>query len=136
MFVVCRPHKSHHTSFMSIFFPVFYYLGRRNSSRIFQIQLCVFGKGNQVLLKIMICRLWYSYSGLTGNKMWVFFSQCYKDLGQKNNALKYCDSALSILSVTNEVSTESDNLFSYDCCLIFGAHYCTVSNNITFQFFF
>ncbi|XP_075268823.1 regulator of microtubule dynamics protein 2 isoform X2 [Opisthocomus hoazin] len=31
-----------------------------------------------------------------------YFLKCYKDLGQKNNALKYCDSALSILSVTNE----------------------------------
>uniref|UniRef100_A0A8C3CZ14 Regulator of microtubule dynamics protein 2 n=1 Tax=Cairina moschata TaxID=8855 RepID=A0A8C3CZ14_CAIMO len=30
------------------------------------------------------------------------FLKCYKDLGQKNNALKYCDSALSVLSVTNE----------------------------------
>ncbi|NWV15441.1 RMD2 protein, partial [Ptilonorhynchus violaceus] len=33
---------------------------------------------------------------------YVYLAKCYKDLGQKNNALKYCDSALSILSVTNE----------------------------------
>lgn len=72
--MLCRPHKSHHTSFMSVFFPVFYYLGGRNASRIFQIQLCVFGKGNQVLLKIMICRLWYSYSGLIGNKIFFLLS--------------------------------------------------------------
>lgn len=72
--MLCRPHISHHTSFMSIFSPVFYYLGRRNASRIFQMQLCVFGKGNQVLLKIMICRLWCSYSGLIGNKMFFLLS--------------------------------------------------------------
>ncbi|XP_056342480.1 regulator of microtubule dynamics protein 2 isoform X3 [Oenanthe melanoleuca] len=35
---------------------------------------------------------------------YVYLAKCYKDLGQKNNALKYCDSALSILSVTNEAS--------------------------------
>ncbi|XP_010166695.1 regulator of microtubule dynamics protein 2, partial [Antrostomus carolinensis] len=51
---------------------------------------------------------------------YVYLAKCYKDLGQKNNALKYCDSALSILSVTNEVGIESDNLFSYDFCLVFG----------------
>uniref|UniRef100_A0A8B9VNI0 Regulator of microtubule dynamics protein 2 n=1 Tax=Anas zonorhyncha TaxID=75864 RepID=A0A8B9VNI0_9AVES len=34
---------------------------------------------------------------------YVYLAKCYKDLGQKNNALKYCDSALSVLSVTNEV---------------------------------
>ncbi|NXW30026.1 RMD2 protein, partial [Phaetusa simplex] len=33
---------------------------------------------------------------------YVYLAKCYKDLGQKTNALKYCDSALSILSVTNE----------------------------------
>ncbi|NXO69338.1 RMD2 protein, partial [Phainopepla nitens] len=33
---------------------------------------------------------------------YVYLAKCYKDLGQKNNALKCCDSALSILSVTNE----------------------------------
>ncbi|NWX18847.1 RMD2 protein, partial [Aegotheles bennettii] len=33
---------------------------------------------------------------------YVYLAKCYKDLGQKNNALKYCDSALSILSITNE----------------------------------
>ncbi|KFV87362.1 Regulator of microtubule dynamics protein 2 [Struthio camelus australis] len=33
---------------------------------------------------------------------YVYLAKCYKDLGQKNSALKYCDSALSILSVTNE----------------------------------
>ncbi|NWS54987.1 RMD2 protein, partial [Chunga burmeisteri] len=33
---------------------------------------------------------------------YVYLAKCYKDLGQKSNALKYCDSALSILSVTNE----------------------------------
>ncbi|NXY03433.1 RMD2 protein, partial [Pteruthius melanotis] len=33
---------------------------------------------------------------------YVYLAKCYKDLGQKNNALKYCDSALSLLSVTNE----------------------------------
>ncbi|NWT50602.1 RMD2 protein, partial [Erythrocercus mccallii] len=33
---------------------------------------------------------------------YVYLAKCYKELGQKNNALKYCDSALSILSVTNE----------------------------------
>uniref|UniRef100_A0A8C3R5K6 Regulator of microtubule dynamics protein 2 n=1 Tax=Cyanoderma ruficeps TaxID=181631 RepID=A0A8C3R5K6_9PASS len=33
---------------------------------------------------------------------YVYLAKCCKDLGQKNNALKYCDSALSILSVTNE----------------------------------
>ncbi|KFP13967.1 Regulator of microtubule dynamics protein 2 [Egretta garzetta] len=33
---------------------------------------------------------------------YVYLAKCYKDLGQKNNALKYCDAALSILSVTNE----------------------------------
>ncbi|NXJ75099.1 RMD2 protein, partial [Trogon melanurus] len=33
---------------------------------------------------------------------YVYLAKCYKDLGQKNNALKYCDSALSILTVTNE----------------------------------
>ncbi|NWZ68089.1 RMD2 protein, partial [Acrocephalus arundinaceus] len=33
---------------------------------------------------------------------YVYLAKCYKDLGQRNNALKYCDSALSILSVTNE----------------------------------
>ncbi|NXC08243.1 RMD2 protein, partial [Orthonyx spaldingii] len=33
---------------------------------------------------------------------YVYLAKCYKDLGQKHNALKYCDSALSILSVTNE----------------------------------
>lgn len=69
-----RPHQSHCASFMSLFFPVFYYLGRRNASRIFQMQLCVFGKGNQILLKIMICRLWCSYSGLIGNKMFFLLS--------------------------------------------------------------
>ncbi|XP_009282056.1 regulator of microtubule dynamics protein 2 isoform X1 [Aptenodytes patagonicus] len=36
---------------------------------------------------------------------YVYLAKCYKDLGQKNNALKYCDSALSILSVTNERDT-------------------------------
>ncbi|NXN17841.1 RMD2 protein, partial [Indicator maculatus] len=50
---------------------------------------------------------------------YVYLAKCYKDLGQKNNALKYCDSALSILSVTNEVGVESKNLFSCDCCLVF-----------------
>ncbi|NWZ53969.1 RMD2 protein, partial [Haliaeetus albicilla] len=50
---------------------------------------------------------------------YVYLAKCYKDLGQKNNALKYCDSALSILSVSNEVRIESDNLFSCDCCLVF-----------------
>ncbi|NWS68189.1 RMD2 protein, partial [Crotophaga sulcirostris] len=33
---------------------------------------------------------------------YVYLAKCYKDLGQKSDALKYCDSALSILSVTNE----------------------------------
>ncbi|KFP66135.1 Regulator of microtubule dynamics protein 2, partial [Cariama cristata] len=33
---------------------------------------------------------------------YVYLAKCYKDLGQKSNALKYCDSALSVLSVTNE----------------------------------
>ncbi|NXH44547.1 RMD2 protein, partial [Dicaeum eximium] len=33
---------------------------------------------------------------------YVYLAKCYNDLGQKNNALKCCDSALSILSVTNE----------------------------------
>ncbi|NWH30934.1 RMD2 protein, partial [Chloropsis hardwickii] len=33
---------------------------------------------------------------------YVYLAKCYKDLGQKTNALKCCDSALSILSVTNE----------------------------------
>ncbi|NWR73876.1 RMD2 protein, partial [Centropus unirufus] len=33
---------------------------------------------------------------------YVYLAKCYKDLGQKNNALKYCDSALSTHSVTNE----------------------------------
>ncbi|KFP52178.1 Regulator of microtubule dynamics protein 2, partial [Cathartes aura] len=33
---------------------------------------------------------------------YVYLAKCYKDLGQKNNALKYCDAALSVLSVTNE----------------------------------
>ncbi|NXK48677.1 RMD2 protein, partial [Chauna torquata] len=33
---------------------------------------------------------------------YVYLAKCYKDLGQKNNALKCCDSALSVLSVTNE----------------------------------
>ncbi|NWH58385.1 RMD2 protein, partial [Geococcyx californianus] len=33
---------------------------------------------------------------------YVYLAKCYKDLGQKNDALKYCDSALSIISVTNE----------------------------------
>ncbi|NXN83322.1 RMD2 protein, partial [Bombycilla garrulus] len=33
---------------------------------------------------------------------YVYLAKCYKDLGQRNNALKCCDSALSILSVTNE----------------------------------
>ncbi|NXG27343.1 RMD2 protein, partial [Dromaius novaehollandiae] len=33
---------------------------------------------------------------------YVYLAKCYNDLGQKNNALKYCDSALSVLSVTNE----------------------------------
>ncbi|NXT02857.1 RMD2 protein, partial [Jacana jacana] len=33
---------------------------------------------------------------------YVYLAKCYKDLGQKSNALKYCDSALSILTVTNE----------------------------------
>ncbi|NXV95423.1 RMD2 protein, partial [Calonectris borealis] len=50
---------------------------------------------------------------------YVYLAKCYKDLGQKNNALKYCDSALSILSVTNEVGIESDNLFSCVRCLVF-----------------
>ncbi|XP_053917716.1 regulator of microtubule dynamics protein 2 isoform X3 [Cuculus canorus] len=35
---------------------------------------------------------------------YVYLAKCYKDLGQKSNALKYCDSALSVLSVTNEQS--------------------------------
>ncbi|NXX86960.1 RMD2 protein, partial [Urocolius indicus] len=39
---------------------------------------------------------------------YVYLAKCYKDLGQKNNALKYCDAALSIHSVTNEVGVESD----------------------------
>uniref|UniRef100_A0A8B9CL84 Regulator of microtubule dynamics protein 2 n=1 Tax=Anser brachyrhynchus TaxID=132585 RepID=A0A8B9CL84_9AVES len=47
---------------------------------------------------------------------YVYLAKCYKDLGQKNNALKYCDSALSVLSVTNEVGIESDKLFSCDHC--------------------
>ncbi|NXU59120.1 RMD2 protein, partial [Turnix velox] len=33
---------------------------------------------------------------------YVYLAKCYKDLGQKSNALKYCDSALSTPSVTNE----------------------------------
>ncbi|NXC45321.1 RMD2 protein, partial [Penelope pileata] len=33
---------------------------------------------------------------------YVYLAKCYKDLGQKSNALKYCDSALSVLPVTNE----------------------------------
>ncbi|XP_071595284.1 regulator of microtubule dynamics protein 2 isoform X1 [Heliangelus exortis] len=33
---------------------------------------------------------------------YVYLAKCYKDLGQKTKALKYCDSALSVLSVTNE----------------------------------
>ncbi|XP_068041412.1 regulator of microtubule dynamics protein 2 isoform X2 [Anomalospiza imberbis] len=43
---------------------------------------------------------------------YVYLAKCYKDLGQKNNALKCCDSALSILSVTNEV-LKMDYLFHY-----------------------
>ncbi|KAF4794926.1 regulator of microtubule dynamics 2 [Turdus rufiventris] len=66
---------------------------------------------------------------------YVYLAKCYKDLGQKNNALKYCDSALSILSVTNEVGIESDNLFPCDCTLVFGIHYCTAGNNIMLRFF-
>ncbi|NXD29405.1 RMD2 protein, partial [Spelaeornis formosus] len=50
---------------------------------------------------------------------YLYLAKCYKDLGQRNNAMKYCDSALSILSVTNEVGIESDNLFSCDCSLVF-----------------
>ncbi|NXG53866.1 RMD2 protein, partial [Psilopogon haemacephalus] len=50
---------------------------------------------------------------------YVYLAKCYKDLGQKNNALKYCDSALSVLSVTNEVGVESKNLHSWDRCLVF-----------------
>ncbi|NWJ06799.1 RMD2 protein, partial [Crypturellus undulatus] len=50
---------------------------------------------------------------------YVYLAKCYKDLGQKNNALKYCDSALSILSVTNEVGIENDNLFSLTAVLFF-----------------
>ncbi|KAM6208117.1 LOW QUALITY PROTEIN: regulator of microtubule dynamics protein 2 [Sarcoramphus papa] len=65
---------------------------------------------------------------------YVYLAKCYKDLGQKNNALKYCDAALSVLSVTNEVGIESDNLLSCDRCLVFGTRYCTVSNNIMFHF--
>lgn len=76
------PRKSPHAIFMSVLFPVFYSLGRRNASRIFQIQLCVFGKGNQVLLKLMACRLWYSYSGLIGNKMF-FLLSAIKTLARK-----------------------------------------------------
>ncbi|OXB65442.1 hypothetical protein ASZ78_005069 [Callipepla squamata] len=34
---------------------------------------------------------------------YVYLAKCYKDLGQKTNALKYCDSAQSVLPVTNEV---------------------------------
>ncbi|NXK01978.1 RMD2 protein, partial [Herpetotheres cachinnans] len=49
---------------------------------------------------------------------YVYLAKCYKDLGQRSNALKYCDSALSILSVTNEVGIESENLFSCDHCLV------------------
>ncbi|NWU72682.1 RMD2 protein, partial [Pterocles burchelli] len=33
---------------------------------------------------------------------YVYLAKCYRDLGQKNDALKYCDSALSILSDTSE----------------------------------
>ncbi|NXJ10875.1 RMD2 protein, partial [Odontophorus gujanensis] len=33
---------------------------------------------------------------------YVYLAKCYKDLGQKTNALKYCDSAQSVLPVTNE----------------------------------
>ncbi|NWV01019.1 RMD2 protein, partial [Upupa epops] len=33
---------------------------------------------------------------------YAYLAKCYKDLGQKNNALKYCDSALSTLPVTTE----------------------------------
>ncbi|XP_042748458.1 regulator of microtubule dynamics protein 2 isoform X2 [Lagopus leucura] len=33
---------------------------------------------------------------------YVYLAKCYKDLGQKTNALRYCESALSILPVTNE----------------------------------
>ncbi|KAM4693017.1 regulator of microtubule dynamics protein 2 [Discoglossus pictus] len=33
---------------------------------------------------------------------YVFLAKCYKDLGQKGNALKYCDAASAIVSVTKE----------------------------------
>ncbi|XP_062980334.1 regulator of microtubule dynamics protein 2 isoform X2 [Elgaria multicarinata webbii] len=33
---------------------------------------------------------------------YVYLAKCYKDLGQMNNALKYCETALAILSVTKE----------------------------------
>uniref|UniRef100_A0ACB8GBQ3 Regulator of microtubule dynamics protein 2 n=1 Tax=Sphaerodactylus townsendi TaxID=933632 RepID=A0ACB8GBQ3_9SAUR len=33
---------------------------------------------------------------------YVYLAKCYKELGQRTNALKYCDSALSVLSVTKE----------------------------------
>ncbi|NXI38712.1 RMD2 protein, partial [Galbula dea] len=33
---------------------------------------------------------------------YVYLAKCYKDLGQINNVLKYCDSALSMFSVTDE----------------------------------
>ncbi|MEE6475010.1 hypothetical protein FKM82_010575 [Ascaphus truei] len=34
---------------------------------------------------------------------YVFLAKCYKDLGQKVDALKYCDAASAIVSVTKEV---------------------------------
>lgn len=85
------------------FFVLSFYLGGRNTSWLFQIQLCLFGKGNcNHLFKTVKCTIL-----LIKRLVWfcspVVF-QCYKDLGQRTNAQKYCASALASSSVTKEVS--------------------------------
>uniref|UniRef100_A0A8C3ILH2 Regulator of microtubule dynamics protein 2 n=1 Tax=Chrysemys picta bellii TaxID=8478 RepID=A0A8C3ILH2_CHRPI len=37
------------------------------------------------------------------------FLKCYKDLGQRSNAMKYCDFASSLLPVTNEINSWSSH---------------------------
>lgn len=116
--------------FVSCFFSS---LGRRNASRVFQMQLCVFGKGNQVLLRIMICRLWYSYSGMIRNKMF-FLLSAIKILARKpvhwSTVNLHCQFSQLLMRWVLRLITCS--LMTIVC---FSTHYYSVSNNIMLQFF-
>lgn len=132
--MIYGPGKSPHMIFVFMFcFLFFSSLGRRNASRVFQMQLCVFGKGNQVLLRIMICGLWYSYSGMIRNKMF-FLLSAIKILARKpvhwSTVNLHCQFSQLLMRWVLRLITCS--LMTTVC---FSTHYYSVSNNIMLQFF-